>query len=459
MSKPTAVSQRSILHLSWPILFELMMLYMIPAVDAYYLSLISTETVAAVSSILPIMGLSMVLFMPLTQAGSSLASQHLGAGSQDRATATCTYMLLLNLLLGFVISGSFVLSADLLPRIVGLSDSLGTIAASYTRTLGWGYLFLGLRVGCSGILSSRGHTLINMISAVLMNLLNFLFNACFVQGLLGAPILGAPGVALASCLAWIGAMLFSGLWVLGPLGFRPRLRAVGWSAREGMKSILSIAVPSTLEPLSFQLSQVMISRFLVQLGTLTMTTRAFVANITLLSLLWCSAFSAGTQIKVAYLIGGGDFEGAQKQMGIGLKIALGGATVICLILVLASDFFLGLFSSDPDVHRLGFRVLIVAMFLEWGRCLNILVGGALRASGDAAFVATVGVLSMWGIAASGAFALGIAWEWGLIGVWLAMLVDEHFRGWISLHRWRSGRWKTKTLYHRKGRTQPREANS
>lgn len=424
------------------------MLYMIPIVDAYYLSHISTETVAAVSSVLPILGLSMVLFMPLTQAGTSLASQHMGAGAHDRATATCTYMLLSNLLLGILITTGFILSAGFLPKVVGLSGPMAETAGAYIKALGCGYVFLGLRVGFTGVLNSRGKTYVNMISAVLMNLLNIFFNECLVRGSFGFPALGATGAALASCIAWIGAMLFSAIWVLGPLGFRPILRATGLKAREGLRSIMSIALPSTLEPLSFQLSQVVISRYLVEMGTLTMTTKAFVSNISLLSLLWCSAFSAGTQIKVAYMIGAGNFEGARKQMSEGLRIALIGVTAISLILVTASDFFLGFFTQDPDVLKLGFRVLIVAMFLEWGRCLNILVGGALRASGDAAFVAVVGVLSMWTLAATGAFTLGLTIGWGIFGVWIAMLLDEHFRGWISLWRWRSGRWKTKTLYFR-----------
>ena len=70
---------------------------------------------------------------------------------------------------------------------------------------------------------------------------------------------------------------------------------------------------------------------------------------------------------------------------------------------------------------------------------------ALNAAGDVRAPITVGILFMWGIAAFGAWLLGIHLGWGLVGIWTAMAADECTRGLVFLWRWRSGVWRKKLV--------------
>ncbi len=440
----STVADRSLIQLSWPILFELSMLFMIPAVDAFYISKISEVAVGSVTAVLPITGLAMIIFFPLTQAASSIAAQHLGAGKEDRARATFTYSLLLNFGLGLLMALFLIGSAPYLPLLVGLPESMAAYARDYVFVLGFGFLPLAMRIACSGILSARGLTLANMVSAVVMNLLNYLFNEFFIHGAMGLPPFKVEAVAFSSCCAWLGALLISAMMVLVFARFKPQLHAEGLTAAHGLRTILRIGVPSTLEPASFQLSQIAISKILVSLGTLSLTTKAFLGNITLLPLLWSAAFAQGTQIKVSFLLGQRSLERAQKELLSGVKIALTGVTILSLCLLIWSDTFFGIFTQDPAIHSLGRKALAIALILEWGRCLNVVVGSVLRGSGDAKFVALVALFSMWTIGVGGSWLF--SQPWGLLGIWFAMTLDEHFRGWVSLRRWMKGHWQKKVLY-------------
>jgi putative MATE family efflux protein len=443
-SKP--ISERTLLSISWPILFELLMLFMIPMVDAYYMSRISTEAVAAVSAVLPLTGIGFILFLPLTQAASSVAAQHLGACHDRMAGVTFSLILLINLFLGLLVSGGFFLLSDQLPGWVGLEGNLAAIATQYLDVIGLGYIFLALRIGTSGILNAQGHTQFNMISAVVMNLINLAGNHLLVTGWGPFPEWGVQGIATASVLAWSSALLM-GAWLCR------RSLLLPWSSdipqarvQETVRYILRNGLPSMLEPLCWQLSQVAITKILVQLGVLAISTKAFVANISLFALIWSSAFATGTQIKLAHLLGARDFGAADRQLREGLWLAILGCSVLSLLLAFGAETFLGIFSQDPEVLRLGSYLLWIGVLLESGRALNILVGAALRASGDARFVAMIALLSMWLLAVFGAYALGILAGWGLLGIWLAMSLDEHLRGWLSFHRWRRGHWQTRILY-------------
>lgn len=443
---PLSISEKSIFRISWPVLFELLMLYMIPAVDTYYLSRLSTQAVASVSAILPLTALGMILFIPLTQAGTSVAAQHLGARSSQKASLAFSLMILLNLALGLGISLIFFSLADILPQLMGLDPSMATMAASYISMLGTAYIFLALKVGVSGILNASGHTLINMLSALIMNAMNLALNHIFVTGAFGFPKLGVSGIALATALAYASAFLFGLYFCYRQLASLRTLRESSSERRIILSQILRIGVPSTLEPLSYQVSQVVITKILVQLGPLALTTKAYVGNITHFALLWSAAFAAGTQIKTAHLIGAQAYQEASAQVMSGVRIVLLGCTVISVSLALGARPLLGLFTSDPAALALGSTILWVAIALEWGRALNVLVGSVLRASGDAQFVALFGLLSMWIVAVGGAYLGSISWGWGLLGIWLAMIADEHLRGWATLARWRSGVWRRKVIY-------------
>ncbi len=446
MRETLAIPDRSLWQLSWPILFELLMLYMIPAVDAYYLSRISTEAVAGVSAILPLTGLGNILFMPMTQAASSVSAQHLGAGRAEMAKMTFSLLLGIQFCAGLAMSLFLMTCASWLPGVIGLRGSLAEIASIYMTTIGIGYVFLALKVGNSGVLNALGRTQVNMWSAVLMNLVNLGLNHLLVTGIWGLPKFGPAGVAFASVTAWFSAFLLG--WFacrhefLSPRVMRHQMAAM----ISNLKHILRIGLPSALEPLSYQLSQVVISKILVHLGVVALTTKVFVGNITLFSLLWSAAFAGGTQIKIAHLLGSRKLDKATDQLLAGVKLVLLGCSALSLVLALSGPWLLGLFTNDPEIIRLGSILLWIAVILEWGRALNVLVGSALRASGDAKFIAFFGLGSMWCIAVGGAYGLSIGLGWGLIGVWLAMTLDEHIRGWVSLYRWRRGYWQEQTVY-------------
>src|SRR5690606_9891575 len=83
----------------------------------------------------------------------------------------------------------------------------------------------------------------------------------------------------------------------------------------------------------------------------------------------------------------------------------------------------------------------LGLVLELGRAANVVVGGALRSSGDARFASLVGGALMWLVAVPLSYVLGLRMGLGVVGVWLAMACDECLRGYITHRRWLSGVWQ------------------
>lgn len=106
---------------------------------------------------------------------------------------------------------------------------------------------------------------------------------------------------------------------------------------------------------------------------------------------------------------------------------------------------LGLFTEDQSIIDLGSRLLLLSIFLEPGRVFNVVIINSLRAAGDVKFPVVMGVFSMWGVAVLLSFVLGITFNLGLIGVWIALGCDEWCRGLMMLFRWRSRAWQSMSL--------------
>ena len=70
---------------------------------------------------------------------------------------------------------------------------------------------------------------------------------------------------------------------------------------------------------------------------------------------------------------------------------------------------------------------------------------ALQAAGDIQFPILLGIASQWGVAVALSYLLAVTFKLGVVGVWLAMMIDEVLRAILFLMRWYSGKWKKQNL--------------
>ncbi|MCD7874720.1 MAG: hypothetical protein LUH17_07140 [Acidaminococcaceae bacterium] len=70
---------------------------------------------------------------------------------------------------------------------------------------------------------------------------------------------------------------------------------------------------------------------------------------------------------------------------------------------------------------------------------------SLQAAGDIKGPVTIGLISMWLVSVAGAYFFGIVLDLGLIGIWIAMMLDECLLALVFIYRWHSGVWRHKSL--------------
>lgn len=438
-----SVLEMSLWSMSWPMFVELVLAFTLGLEDSFYLARISDRAAGAVGSLLPVFGICNMVFQTFAQSGASVASQYLGGGHPDRARRTFLTMLTMNGLLGALAAfGLF-----LVHRRVGLWMGLSPEAYRYaTEYLGLVVLVLfvqALRFAYASVLNARGETRFNMLAALFVNAANITLNHVLTMGSFGLPRLGVQGIAWATIAAQLLGLLVAGVAVHVRAGIRWNHQTALADLRPCLAPILRIALPSVVEPVSFQLNQLVLMRIVVGLGDVALATRTYAINLIVFSMVWSFTLALATQIKVAHFVGARRFDEAHEQLLRSLRLGMALGFGMMVVLALAARPLFGLFTADPGVLTLGQTLLLLGLLLEPCRTSNMVVGGSLRGSGDARFPSFVSVGLTWGIAIPLAWLLTAKLRLGLIGVWLAMITDEGSRGLMNYLRWQTGIWRHK----------------
>ena len=89
------------------------------------------------------------------------------------------------------------------------------------------------------------------------------------------------------------------------------------------------------------------------------------------------------------------------------------------------------------------KLLIVDVFLEFGRVTNLVYGQALKTSGDAVFPVIMGAVFMYLFAVGGTYFLGIHMGLQAVGAYIAMAGDSvrELSEWYSDGRAENGKVK------------------
>ena len=181
------------------------------------------------------------------------------------------------------------------------------------------------------------------------------------------------------------------------------------------------------------------------LGLTVINTKVYVYVIAMLCYVYTIALSNASQVIVGFLMGAKREDEVTNRVWHSMFLAIAISVGLATFFYITSDTVLSVFTTDPEILSLAHNVLLIEIFLELGRAVNIVMVSCLQAAGDIRTPMLVGIFGMWLCAVPLSYLFGIYWGWGLVGIWIAMAADEILRGVLFIYRWYSGKWKEKRL--------------
>ena len=158
-----------------------------------------------------------------------------------------------------------------------------------------------------------------------------------------------------------------------------------------------------------------------------------------------AALAQANAIMTGWRIGAKEFEECNRGTRKAAIYGIITATCFSVTFAFAGHFIVHIFTDDTQMINLVVKLLIVDIFLEFGRVTNLVYGQALKTSGDALFPVILGAIFMYLFAVGGTYFLGIHMGLLAVGAYIAMAGDECARAVGMVLRWKSGKWKSKGL--------------
>ena len=209
--------------------------------------------------------------------------------------------------------------------------------------------------------------------------------------------------------------------------------------------ILNIGIPSAGESVSYDFSQIVIMKVINSFGTKVINTKVYAGVFATFSWVYGSSISSAAQIIVGFLMGGKQYDETHKEVMKAMWISVITAGLISLGLYLVSDPLFTIFTTDSEILELGRKILFIEIFLEIGRAVNMTLVRCLQATGDIKYPVYLGIIFMWGVATLGSYVFGSVLGLGLVGVWIAMALDECIRAVLLIIRWMKKDWMKRQL--------------
>ena len=439
-------SSADVFVLSVPLFIELFMQIMVGNVNQMMLAPHGTDPAAAVGNALQILNIITIALSAMGTASTVLVTRVLGNASSRRTISEiATVALVVNMALGALMTAVLFAFWPQFFSWLHIDATLWGMGSSFLLIVGSTTILQGAFFAITALLRSFARVGDVMGASLAMNAVNVGVGLVLVNGLGGVPALGVEGTAAANVAARVVGLGLAAFMLLRHTDVRPSPRLLRPFPKKTLKNMLGVGIPSSGEQMNYDLAQIVILSFINVLGTTVVTVKVYCSMLASIAYLYSIALSQATQIVRGYLFGAGKFDIVRRRVWMADLIAAVLTTAVSLTLWWNFDAVVGLLTADPVVHELGRQIMLVEVFLGIGRSLNIVMVRALIALGDVRTPVTVNVVFSWVFAVGGGWLLGIGWGWGLVGMWIAMCIDEWLRAGFLIATFARGGWKRRAL--------------
>ena len=235
--------------LAWPVMLSIFFQTMYQAVDAFWVSQLADEALAAVSMSQIALFAAVSLTIGITVGSGVLMAMSIGARAVDEAERILGQSFVLNFIAAVVLTALVLALRTPILRAVGATDAIFPLAKDYlTITASAMVLMFLFFAAVFGFNSQGDNTTVPVLFAI-STALNIVLDPLLIFGWLGFPRLGVRGAAIATVISQF-VLLVSGITLLATRDMLVRLRFRRLVIRgDSVARVLAIGVPASLTSL------------------------------------------------------------------------------------------------------------------------------------------------------------------------------------------------------------------
>lgn len=376
----TAPLNRAVLLLAVPMVLEMMMESLFAVVDVFWVSRLGKEAVAVIGLTESIMTLIYAVAIGISIAATAIVARRIGEKDPERAAQAAGQIILLGVTLAAGLGVVLGFFAPQILRLMGADESIVTLGADFTRIMLGGNVTVFMIFLINAIFRGAGDAVLAMRALWLANALNILLGPCFIFGWGPFPEMGVTGAAVATNIGRGVGVLYQ-LWHLAGHHFRVRVRwphlRPDWAA---LGTILRTAGNGIAQLLISTTSWVGLFKILALFGSSALAGYTIAIRIVIFALMPAWGLANAGATLTGQNLGAGRPDRAEAAVKVATKFNMAFLGLVGALFVIFAGLLVGLFTTDPEVHRHGTRALwIVSLAFPLyaaGMCFESAFNGA-----------------------------------------------------------------------------------
>jgi putative MATE family efflux protein len=399
-------------------------------VDVYFAGMISTQAQAGLAVGFQAFFINMAVGFGLGAAMGALVGKAKGGKDEGRARLLAVQGIGLGVLLT---AGLMVIAVWLGPALITVVSEPGEYRDAGISYFMWLILALPgflLAYGGNGVLQARGDTKSLQRALVVAFFANVGLNPLFIFGIPGVvPGMGFNGIAFSTVVSQTGVMVYILYRLFGRkimkglrfADFAPNLEVYGVVLRQMLPTSLSIAV--------MFMTGFVIQYYLKEFGGSAVAAYGIALRVEQIMLLPVLGMTGALLPIAAQNFGAGNHARVRAAVFYCWKLGFAMMLVACPVLWFGAEWAMGLFTSDPEVIRVGVSYLHVDGFVLPFYMMLFSINSFLQALQKPIWTLWIGVYRQGIAVALFVFLFVRVWEFDVWGVWFGVAVSV-ISGWV-----------------------------
>jgi putative MATE family efflux protein len=372
---------RTLLSMTFSMLIGLLAMAAFNVTDTYFVGLLGTTELAAMSFTFPVAMVVGGLARGLGVGVSALVSQKIGQGRQDQVQRLTTDSILLSLaMVGSLIVLGLLTIRPLFTAMGATAETL-PLVEQYMRIWYPGMIFLVIPMVGNNAIRATGDTLSPSIIMTIDLLLNAILDPFLIFGIGPFPAMGIAGAALATVVCRALALAAS-LYVLH---FRKHLLRYDLPSvarlKDSWKHTLALGLPPAGSHMLIPVAMGVVTRIIASFGAPAVAAFGVGIRVEMVAAMPLAALGLSTMPFVGQNWGARQLGRIHQAHRVTRHFALYWGAICMAVLALGARPIAGIFSSDPEVVPLIVRFLWIAPLAFAFKGLDFVANGAMNAIG------------------------------------------------------------------------------
>jgi putative MATE family efflux protein len=334
-----------------PMIVGMIMLMTFSIVDTFFVSMLGTQQLAAISFTFPVTFTLISLNIGLGIGTSAIIAKYIGSGDTQHAKSIATGALMLSALLVGILAIIGIFSIEFIFSLMGANDTLMPFITAYMIPWYLGGVFLAVPMVGNSVLRAFGDTSTPSIIMAACGGLNAVLDPILIFGWGPIPAMGIQGAAVATAIAWgIGFV-----WILYLLAVKrqliePRLLSLS-EFIIASRGVLKIGLPAAGANMLTPIAGGVMTAVVASYGAEAVAAWGVGNRLESIASIVVLALSMSLPPFISQNYGANKLSRIRTAYNIAAKFVMIWQLVVFVVLALSANFIANLFAQEASVVR------------------------------------------------------------------------------------------------------------